>query len=136
MKPLIPYLFFDGNCREALEFYKSCFGGELQIITYADGPKESSFPKGEADKVMHGHLAAGELLLMASDNPMKTPLNGDNVHLSVNCETMPQIRKLFANLGAGGQVKMPLADTFWGSHFGMLTDRFGIHWMLSHPLEK
>lgn len=136
MKPLTPYLFFNGNCREALDFYKECFGGELQLMTYGDAPEDSPFPKGDKDNIMHGCLTKGTFSLMASDNPMAAPVPGDNVHLSIECDTMPEIQKLFKALGDEGVIKMPLEDTFWGAHFGMLIDKFGIHWMLSCPLEK
>jgi len=140
MKPLTPYLFFDGNCREAMEFYKSCFGGKLELMAYGDAPEGNQCPGGDIesakDKIMHGCLTEGTFTLMASDNPMGAPVRGDNVHLSVECETMPEIRKLFESLGDSGEILMPLEDTFWGAHFGMLKDRFGIHWMLSFPLEN
>ena len=140
MKPLTPYLFFDGNCREAMAFYKSCFGGKLELMTYADAPEGNPCPGGDIqsarDKIMHACMTKDDFMLMASDNPMGAPVTGDNVHLSVECSTMFEIQELFNALGDGGEVVMPLADTFWGAHFGMLTDRFGIHWMLSCPLEK
>lgn len=136
MKPLVPYLFFDGNCRDALAFYKRCFGGELQVMTYGEAPEEHACAEGDKDKIMHGCLSDGTFSLMASDNPMSAPVPGDNVHLTIQCETIPQIQKLFKALGDGGEIKMPLADTFWGAHFGMLIDRFGIHWMLNCPLKS
>jgi PhnB protein len=133
-----PYLFFDGNCREAMEFYKSCFGGELTLMRYADGPEEAFEGQGEPDleKIMHASLTGGEASLMASDNPMGAPKIGDNVSLSLNCETMDDIQRLFKALSEGGKVTMPLADAFWGDHFGMLVDKYGFHWMLSHQLQE
>ena len=139
MKSLTPYLFFDSNCREAMEFYKACFGGELQIMTYADAP-EDACPEGDTkpdgDSVMHACLTSGDFMLMASDNSMAAPVAGDNIYIYSECATIPVVQKLFESLSAGGDVKAPLADTFWGSHFGMLTDRYGIHWMLACPLEN
>lgn len=140
MQQLTPYLFFDGNCREAMEFYKSCFGGELTVMRYADGPEDAGCPDGGAqpdpERVMHACLTGGGVSLMASDNPMGAPKIGDHVALSVHCETMADIQRLFGALSEGGKVTMPLADTFWGSHFGMLVDRFGFHWMLNLPLKE
>ena len=104
-------------------------------MTYGEGPEEHACVEGNKNKIMHACLSSGDFSVMASDNPMAAPVAGDNVHLSVHCETMPQIQKLFRILGEGGDVKMPLADTFWGAHFGMLIDRFGIHWMLNCPLK-
>lgn len=141
MKPLTPYLFFGGDCRDAMNFYQDCFGGSLEIMTYADGPADAcpdACPGGVADKdkIMHACLTAGDLVLMASDNPMGPPVAGDNVSISVHCESVAETERLFAALGRGGTVKMALADTFWGAHFGMLADRFGFHWMLNCPLER
>jgi PhnB protein len=138
MKPLTPYLFFDGDCRDAMNFYQDCFGGSLELMTYADGPADACPGGGVADKdkIMHACLTAGDLVLMASDNPMGPPLAGDAVSISVHCESVAETERLFAALGRGGTVKMALADTFWGAHFGMLADRFGFHWMLNCPLER
>ena len=141
MKPLTPYLFFDGNAREAMEFYKDCFGGKLEVMTYADAP-ENAYPGGtkpteeSKDNVMHACLTAGDLILMASDNPMGAPVAGDNISLSIQPKDIPDTDRLFNALSAGGEVTMPLADTFWGAYFGMLKDRYGFHWMLNCPLEK
>lgn len=141
MKPLTPYLFFDGNCRKAMEFYEHVFGGELEVMTYADAPEDAcggdsatKFAKIQ-DKVMHACLTKGNFSIMASDNPMGKPVVGDNVQLSVNLKTIPEVEKLFQALGEGGNITMPLEDTFWGAHFGTLTDKFGIHWMVSCLLE-
>ncbi|MFP3921100.1 MAG: VOC family protein [Dichotomicrobium sp.] len=134
MTSLTPYLFFDGNCREAMEFYKSCFGGELTVMRYADAPEGGGCPEADRDKVMHACLTGGDVGLMASDNPTGTPTPGDHVALSIHCDTMADIQRLFKALGAGGKVIMPLADQFWGAHFGMLIDKYGFHWMLNHPL--
>lgn len=135
---ITPYLFFDGNCREAMEFYQSCFGGQLTLSRYSDAP-EGAFG-GEVvpdmEKIMHASLAGGEANLMASDNPMGAPRIGDNVALSLECETMDDIQRLFNALSEGGKVTMPLANAFWGDHFGMLVDKYGVHWMLSHQLEE
>lgn len=140
MKPVTPYLFFDGNCREAMEFYKSCFGRKLEVMTYAAAPGDAPCPgsdvKPDKDKIMHACLTEGTFSLMASDNPVSAPVTGDNIHLSIECDTIPEIQKLFKALGDEGVIKMPLEDTFWGAHFGMLVDKFGTHWMLSCPLEN
>ncbi|HXF90306.1 MAG TPA: VOC family protein [Candidatus Nitrosotenuis sp.] len=141
MKPLTPYLFFNGNCRQAMDFYKQCFGGKLELMTYGQAPDDAC-PGGQPidaknkDKIMHSCLTQDEFSLMASDNPMGAPIVGDNVSLSIQCTSMDEIQKLFTALSDGGQITMPLADTFWGAHFGMLIDKFGIHWMLNYPLDK
>jgi PhnB protein len=140
MPHITPYLFFDGKCREAMEFYKSCFGGELTMSRYADGPEGAGRAEGEGkpdlERIMHACLTGGDASLMASDNPMGAPKAGDNVSLSLHCETMEDIQRLFAALSEGGKVFMPLADTFWGAHFGMLVDKYGFNWMLNHQIAE
>lgn len=140
MQQLTPYLFFDGNCREAMEFYRSCFGGELTVSRYADGPEGAGCPESGAqsdpERVMHACLTGGDVSLMASDNPMGAPKMGDHVALSIHCDSRTDIERLFEALSRGGTVTMRLADTFWGAHFGMLVDKHGFHWMLNQPLEE
>lgn len=135
MNPLAPYLFFDGNCREAMGFYKGVFGGELDVMTYAEGPKESC-PQGAENRVMHAALRQGDFLLMASDAPDRPPAFGDNIQVSVDCTSADELETLFGAMSKGGRVKMPVSDTFWGARFGMLVDRFGIHWMFSFNKSK
>jgi len=95
MKPLTPYLFFAGNAREAVEFYKECFGGKLEVMTYADAP-EDACPGGTKptddtkDKVMHACLTTGDLILMASDNPLGGPVVGDNISISIQPKDIPE----------------------------------------------
>ncbi|BBM82114.1 VOC family protein [Candidatus Uabimicrobium amorphum] len=139
MKALTPYLTFDGNAREAMEFYHSCFGGELDIRTFDEAPG-GSCPGGDSetmkDKVMHACLTLGDFILMASDSPQGGTKNGDSVHLSINCENREQTDKLFEALGEGGNVTMPLQDTFWGAYFGMVVDQYGFHWMLHQETQQ
>lgn len=138
MKALTPYLFFNGNCREAMNFYQSCFGGNLEVMTNADAPKDAC-PNGMElipEQIMHACLTHSDFMLMASDNPTGKSNVGDNISLSINCTSIQQTEKLFKALSAGGKSTMPLADTFWGSHFGMLTDKYGFHWMLNCPLDS
>ena len=138
MKALTPYLFFPGNCKEAMNFYKSCFGGTLEIMTNNQAPQDAcpNDIKRDPEQIMHACLTQGDFMLMASDNPMEKPKVGDHISLNINCSTKEQTEKLFKTLGAGGTATMPLADTFWGSYFGMLVDKYGIHWMLNCPLES
>ncbi len=133
MKAFTTYFTFDGNCREAMTFYQGCFGGDLNIRTFGQGPGET--PPGAADLVMHARLSNGTAVLMASDPMPGVPVSqGDNVWTVINCESQPEQDACFAKLAEGGQVVMPLQDTFWNARFGMLRDRFGIQWMLN--LEK
>jgi len=130
MKMMNPYLNFTNNCREAMTFYKQCFGGELQLMTFENSPMD--VPPAAKNNILHATLKTGPLVLMASDCMPGQPLNvGNNISLSVDCETTAEQDKLFKVLGEKGQVMMPLQDMFWGARFGMLKDQFGINWMLN-----
>lgn len=133
---LNPYLTFGGNCREAMQFYQQCLGGELHIQPFSETPAAAHVPAEAQNGVLHAHLSNGPVVLMASDTGGMHPLSsGNTVSLCVNCTSPEEIADLFAQLSAGGTVGMPLADTFWGATFGTFTDRFGINWMLNytHP---
>ena len=140
MKGIHVYLNFDGNCREAMKFYEKCLGGELFIMPFSEGPKQfgfSDFPKEAHDRIMHASLTKGSVILMASDTMPGMPFQqGNNFAVSINCESLQEIQRLFGALGEKGKVTMPLQDAFWGSHFGMLTDQFGINWMFSFEKPK
>jgi PhnB protein len=133
---LITYVTFAGNCEEALNFYKEALGGEvIQISHMGDGQME--VPENLKDKVMHARMKIGESVLYMSDTFDPTSVKqGNNVSLSLEIEDTTKLEKLFNELSAGGTVKMPLEDTFWGARFGMLTDKFGIHWMMNCQLKK
>ena len=129
------YLTFNGNCREAFEFYREVIGGEFSFVsTFADGPPEMGVPEHEKDRILHISLPLGSSVLMGSDTSSvfgPPPEVGDNFSLSVSADSREQCDELFANLSAGGAVIMPMQDVFWGSYFGQLTDKFGIKWMIS-----
>lgn len=130
MKTITSYLNFDGNCREAMTFYQQCFGGELQAMTFGEGEFES--PPEAKDRLIHARLANGSMVLMASDTMPGMPYQqGNNVWLSLECESVGEVEGLYEALSAGGQGIMPPHDSFWGARFAMLTDRFGINWMLN-----
>lgn len=134
MKQLNVYLAFPGNCEEALHFYKDCFGGEIvSLQRFGDTPVEST--EDQKQKVMHAEFRAGDIYLMASDGRPGEPLAaGEMVQLSINLTDAAEQEAIFSKLSAGGRVDMPLQDTFWGARFGMLTDKYGIHWMLNREL--
>ena len=138
MKEMTPYLNFNGNCREAMTFYAECLGAELQIMPFSQAPKDQfNFPEEAKDKVMHARLTKGSAVLMASDCPPGMPLQqGNNFSVSVNCDSSEEVDRLFAALGKNGNAMMPAQDTFWGAHFGMLTDQFGINWMFNFDKPK
>ena len=131
---LDPYLFFNGNCEEAMNFYKDCFGGEFESINrFKDGPEEmggKKVPEDFGDKIMHMTLRFDDNVIMASDGMQEAPADG-NITLSIGMNDVDEMSAVFNKLSDGGQVTMPLQDTFWGSHFGMCTDKFGMKWMFS-----
>ncbi|XZF13333.1 VOC family protein [Chitinophagaceae bacterium MMS25-I14] len=134
------YLTFNGNCKEAFDFYKSVFGGEYPYIgTFGDMPPQEGMPPvSEADKnkIMHVSLPISkETMLMGSDTGGEWATNykeGNNFSISVNALSREEADKLFGGLSSGGQVTMPMADAFWGAYFGMFTDKFGINWMVNY----
>ena len=134
------YLTFDGNCREAFEFYRSVFGGDFsELQTYAQAPAEMRVSDAEKDKIMHVSLPVGSSILMGSDSCSAfggPPVVGDNFCISIVAESRAHCDEMFAKLSDGGTVKMPMDETFWGAYFGMWTDRFGINWMVNYELEK
>jgi PhnB protein len=138
MKGLQTYLNFDGNCREAMEFYAKCLGGELIMHTFSQMPGEMGQAEAVKDRIMHASLSKGHAVLMASDTmPGKMPYQpGNNFSVSVGCESLDEIKSLFAAFSEKSTVTIPLADQFWGSHFGMLKDKFGIHWMFNYELPR
>lgn len=128
-----PYLFFGGKCEEAIEFYRSALGAEVQMLMrYKESPEEQRpVPSCFDDKVMHASLRIGETILMASDGMCDGKPNFDGFSLSVTVPDEAEADRVFAALGEGGLVTMPLDKTLWSPKFGMLTDRFGVGWMVS-----
>lgn len=135
MKTLNVYLGFAGNCEEALHFYASCLGGEIEFLQrYGDSPLE--VPDEHKQRIMHARLRAGQFFFMASDSMPGQPVQpGNTVQLSLDLDNAAEQTAIFNKLSDGGKVTMPLEDTFWGAHFGMLIDKYGIHWMLNRNLQ-
>jgi PhnB protein len=133
---LVPYLQFNGNCEEALKFYKKAFNGEiLAIQRFGDSPMDS--PAALKKKVMHSSFKFGDNIIMASDTMPKGKFKiGDNISLSVDIKDTKTINAVFKKMAAGGKITMPLQDTFWGARFGMLVDKFGISWMFNCDKKK
>ena len=132
---LSTYLTFDGNCREAFEFYRSVFGGDFsECLTFAEGPPDLPVSEEEKSRVMHVALPIGSSILMGSDTFSLNPpvAVGNNFSISIDADGRERCDELFAKLSDGGSVMMPLQDVFWGAYFGQCTDRFGINWMVSY----
>lgn len=124
------YLGFTDRCREAMEFYRSCFGGDLSVQTVAQSPVAKDMPAESQELVLHAMLVKGDLTLMASDMATDATPNA-SVSLLLQCTSADEIERCFQSLAVGGRVTHPLGPSFWGSTFGHLTDRFGIRWMLN-----
>jgi len=129
---LEPYLFFNGDCEAALNFYKGVFGGEITALNRFEGsPVESEMPPEYKNKIMHANFKSPTLKFMASDGRPGTEQIGSRISLSLGTSDLAEGKRVFDKLSEGGTVDMPLADAFWGGKFGMVTDKFGIDWMLS-----
>ena len=134
------YLNFDGNCREAFEFYRSVFGGEfVHISTFGEGPPDMGVAEEESERIMHVSLPIGDSVLMGSDtSPAFGPPHqaGNNFSVSCHPQTREEVDSLFAAISAGGAVIMAPADMFWGSYFGNCVDKFGIAWQFNYDVEQ
>jgi PhnB protein len=129
-----PYLFLDGRCEEAIEFYRTKLGAKLEMLMrFKDSPEPPQpgmTPPGSENKVMHACLRIGETAVMASDGRCMGQPNFQGFSLALTVPNEAEAERLFAGLGDGGQVQMPLAKTFFSPRFGMVADRFGVSWMI------
>jgi PhnB protein len=135
MAHINPHINFNGNAEEALNFYKSVFGGEFAKIMRFKDLASTEFPvaENEANKIMHIALPIGKSILMANDVPEilgRTNENENRSKIVISAETKEEAVKLFNGLSAGGQIEMPIDDSPWGSYFGMFRDKYGIEWMV------
>jgi PhnB protein len=137
MASINPYLHFNGNAEEAFTFYKSVFGGEFaMVMRFKDMPANPEFPlpEAEANKIMYIALPIGKIsVLMASDTPEIMGKHNENEtrsKISIGAESKEEADKLFYGLSEGGNVEMPIADSPWGSYFGMFRDKYGFEWMI------
>ena len=133
MTQINAYINFEGNCREVMTFYKEALGAELNMQTVGGSPIEAQCSPAMKDQILHASLVKDELLLMGSD--MQGPegfTKGNNIALSLNCSSEDEINTFFRNLSKGGKITHVLTESFWGATFGVLTDKFGIRWMLNY----
>jgi PhnB protein len=132
MTTLTPYLLFDGTCREAMEFYQSCFGGELTLTKVKDSPAKDQMPAIQQEKVLNARLKKGILEISASDWLAldQTPVRGNTVCLFLSGGTLAELKALFEKLSAGADVTDPMKPMFFGT-YGALNDRFGVRWMFA-----
>ena len=130
MARINPCLNFNDNCREAMNFYKDCLGGELTIMTAGESPMAGQMPPSMKDSIFHASLKIGANMLMGSDMRRKQLTDGDTVSLSLNCNSEDEQDKFFKSLSAGGSVNEPLGEMPDGARIGVLTDKFGKHWIV------
>jgi PhnB protein len=136
---ITPYLFFGGRCQEALEFYRTALGAEVDMMMlYNQSPEPATpgmIPAGFEDKVMHATFRIGETILQASDSSQEgLAFNGFSLSLTLPNEA--EVDRVFTALAEGGKVQMPLEKTFWSPWFGMVTDKFGMDWMVGVATEE
>ena len=120
------YLYFNGDCREAMEFYQGIFGGELEVITF--GEVDNSCPDAMKDSVMHANLMGGDVEFFGSDNPSTDPLGTGKITLTLHGTDEQKLRGLFDALSSGGKITMPLEKQVWGDIYGALRDRYDVSW--------
>ena len=125
MKQLAPYLMFKGNCKEAMTYYGECFKQKVEIM-----------PSEDQKTVMHASIKVGSFYLMASDWSSNEFDAGNNVQIYIDCHGRNEVNELHASLGKGGKSTMNPEDVFWGSYFGSVIDKFGIHWMMAFDEPK
>lgn len=135
MKAINPYLTFDGQARDAMTFYAKNLGAKLEMQTFKEAGMAG--PKDDPNRVIHAKLSVGSMVIMASDSPPGMPVtHGDGNWVSVDCDDVPEIERLFTVFSAGGKVIMPLQDQFWGARFGMIKDKYDMRWMFNCYLPK
>ena len=140
-KVINPYLNFDGKTEEAFNFYKQVFGGEFAVFQrIKDAPGSEQSPAHEQNRIMHVALPIGKQTILMGSDTMESMGHklaiGNNISISVSADSESEADKIFKGLSSGGKVTMPLEKTFWGSYFGMLIDKFGVHWMVSFDYNR
>ncbi len=128
-----PYLFFDGRCEEAIEFYRKALGAKVEMLMRfkeSPEPPQEGCGGGDPNKIMHSAFKVGDTLIMASDGMAAGKPEFKGFSLSISVKTVTEADKLFNALAEGGQVQMPQMKTFFSPRFGMVADRFGVGWMI------
>ncbi|HAO31818.1 MAG TPA: VOC family protein [Candidatus Competibacter sp.] len=131
---VLTYLFFEGCCEEAIEFYRRVLDAKVDtLMRYRESPDPEMITPGSENQIMHAELRIGGTLLMVSDGRCSQQSNFQGFALSLSPADAAEADRLFNALGEGGQVQMPLEKTFWSPCFGMVADRFGVSWMINVP---
>ena len=132
---LEPYIFFKGDCQEAMNFYKNIFGGELEVVSYDTMPDDMPGKAEMAGKLMNAVLSGGDVVIRGSDTQQASP-ETKKVELCLTSDDEEKMRKVYDQLAEGGNAKYPLKKEFWGDIFGTLTDKFGVDWMIDITPKK
>jgi PhnB protein len=132
MTQIISYLNFNGKTREAMQFYQQCFGGELVMQKIAESPMAAQMPSEMGNHILHSSLTNSGIAIMASDMLGDKIVTGNSISLCLNCSSQEEINLFFENLSKDGKITHPLHQSFWGSTFGHLVDKYGINWMLNY----
>lgn len=126
------YLTFNGNCEEALKFYEKALGGKLVFqMRYSEAPADQQCAKEMGNKIMHGRIVAGDNVLMASDAPPDRFTKQGGFSINISVDTAQEAERFFTALSEKAEICMPIGETFWAERFGMLTDKFGVPWMVN-----
>jgi len=137
MKQINSYLTFNGNCREAMTFYQTCFGGTLNFMTIGESPMSEQMPVKMRDCIMHSTLIFENISIMATDMTGKNGLQkGNAVSIMLDCSSEMEIKEIFAKLSADGNIDHPLENTFFGAILANITDKYGICWVLHFDKNK
>ena len=137
MAQINSYLTFNGNCREAMTYYKECLGGELSFQTIGESPLSEKMPHKMKECILHSTLINSSHIIMATDCVREEGLiKGKSVSLCLNCSSEKEIKSLYEKLSAGWKANHPLENTFWGALFGDLTDKYGNHWLLNYTRKQ
>lgn len=127
-----PYLGFNGNCQAAFKFYEAALGGKIvAMITYAETPMAAEMPADWRGKIIHARMTVGDRVLMGSDAPPDRYQQAAGMSVCFSLDQPAEAERVFKALSDGAKVEMPIAETFWAQRFGMLTDRFGVPWMIN-----
>ncbi|GAO28887.1 VOC family protein [Geofilum rubicundum] len=136
-KAIQPYLHFEDNCKEAMQFYQSIFGGELELMVVGESPAKEEFPIETHNQILHASLRNEEFSIMASDMCGQGPrTQGNTVQLNLDCSSEEEINDLYQQLSQEGQIVSELKEEFWGDLFAMVIDKFGVQWMMSLEIKK
>ena len=136
MEAIIPYLNFNGNAAEALDFYAHALGGKIDH-QQTFGEAKMEMPDDYKNRILHAQVSSGDLKFMVSDCPPEVSVSsGDSLSLSMNFNDVDEMNNVFNALAEGGKITMELQDTFWGARFGILVDKYGFSWMFNHDYKK